>query len=238
MSDRHLRPTGEPGLLNVHAFLAASRVNGPGARAVVWTQGCRRRCPGCCNPDTHDHRPRRLVAPAKLAERVATVEGIEGLTVSGGEPFEQPAAVAAHCRQVSRRGLSVMVFTGQTYEQLRASDDPAVGALLGQIDILVDGPFVRRLAQTHLAWRGSSNQRVRFLTDRYGPKSLAAPGATEVEARLDPKAAVTITGFPERTDLAALAAALQADHGIVLQDALGDREGHEHPRSRHPASSA
>ena len=74
-------------LLNVHAVVDVSYANGPGSRTVVWTQGCSRRCPGCSNPTTHSHKSRIMVDPQQLAEFVITVDGIEGITVTGGELY-------------------------------------------------------------------------------------------------------------------------------------------------------
>jgi len=204
-------------LLNLHAVLPVSHANGPGARTVVWTQGCSLRCPGCSNPLTHSHKPRILVKPQQLAKSITAVPDIEGLTVTGGEPFEQAAAVGRLCRLVRKSGLSVMVFTGWTYESICQSDDQRVRDLLGQIDILVDGPFIKRLAEEKLLWRGSSNQQIRFLTDRYSPDVLQ-DSHTQVEAVLKQGAkGVLMTGFPDDFDIAVLTTRLSAEAGIVLE---------------------
>ena len=203
--------------LNVHAILRVSCANGPGARAVVWTQGCRLRCPGCCNPLTHSHRPRTLMEPKRLADHILSIPDIEGLSVSGGEPFEQAPAVARLCRAVRGGGLSVLVFTGRTYEFIRRSPSTAVKELLSQVDILVDGPFSQRLADSRLLWRGSSNQCIRFLTSRYGPEVLETCSQPQVEAQFAAGQAMGITGFPEPSDLDVLARRLREDEGILLE---------------------
>ncbi len=161
----------------------------------------------------------------RFAISVALIEIIVGAVagnaipwVTGGEPFEQPEAVGILCRKVRRRGLSVMVFTGWTYERICRSQDWAVSTLLGQIDILVDGPFIQRLADPGLIWRGSRNQRILFLTDRYCPQTVARGQAPQVEARFSASAAVGITGFPEPQDLSALAGRLEGA-GITLEPA-------------------
>lgn len=152
-------------LLNVHAVVPVSYANGPGARAVVWTQGCSLRCPGCNNPLTHSYKPRIRVGPQQLADSILTIPGIEGITVTGGEPFEQPVAVGHLCQAVKKTNLSVMVFTGWTYKSIRQSRGQVVKDLLKQIDVLVDGPFIQHLADKDLLWRGSGNQQIRFLTE-------------------------------------------------------------------------
>ena len=80
--------------LNVSATLPLSHANGPGCRAVIWVRGCSLGCAGCYNPDTHLHTPKHLVPASELAEWASSIKGIEGLTFSGGEPFEQAGAVA------------------------------------------------------------------------------------------------------------------------------------------------
>jgi len=209
-------------ILNVHAVLPSSCANGPGVRAVVWTQGCSRQCPGCRNPLTHSHEPRTLVEPDQLAEAIAAIPGVEGLTVSGGEPFEQASAVARLCKIVRQSGLSVMVFTGWTYQGIRSSKDKAVKRLLTQVDILVDGPFIRELADPKLRWRGSSNQKVWFLTDRYGPEVLDSADHTQLEVRLDAAGPLQITGFADDADLGLLAHRLAAEAGILLTATAND----------------
>jgi len=204
-------------VLNVHAVLPVSYANGPGARAVVWTQGCDLDCPGCGNPQTHSHSPRILVDPGELADYILSLPHIEGLTVSGGEPFEQAAAVGRLCRMVRKEGLSVMVFTGWTYADIFRSHNPAVRNLLRQIDLLVDGPFVRRLADKDLLWRGSSNQQIRLLTNRYGPDVLRTNRQPRVEGQLMSGATLHITGFPDESDVAMLAERLAAETGILLE---------------------
>lgn len=212
IKDKTFRP-----LLNIHAFLPVSYANGPGARAVVWTQGCFLRCPGCSNPLTHSHRPRILVDPEQLASSILAIQGIEGLTVSGGEPFEQAPAVGHLCRAVREGGLSVMVFTGWRYESICQYHDRTAKSLLKQIDILVDGPFIQHLADRHLLWRGSHNQKIRFLTDRYGPDALETGFLSQVEGQLTSGAPLQITGFPEQSDLDMLTTCLAADSGILLE---------------------
>ena len=80
--------------LNVADIQLRSRVNGPGLRSVIWVQGCTRGCPGCFNPHTHPHDPRHLLDPEALAQRLMRVPDTDGITLSGGEPFEQAAACA------------------------------------------------------------------------------------------------------------------------------------------------
>jgi anaerobic ribonucleoside-triphosphate reductase activating protein len=152
--------------INLSQFVPCSYVNGPGARAVVWVQGCPIRCPGCFNPHTHSFKPRQLVTVNELARRILEHSGIEGVTYSGGEPFAQAAALAQLSECLRAEGLSIVSYSGYTIEALRASRDQAKRSLLDLLDILIDGPFIQA-QRADLLWRGSTNQRVHFLTDRY-----------------------------------------------------------------------
>jgi anaerobic ribonucleoside-triphosphate reductase activating protein len=175
--------------LNVAHWISASRVNGPGERFVLWLQGCALRCPGCWNPDTWSHGPRRIVSARDVLDLIG--DNIEGITLSGGEPFEQAEALVPLLDAVRARGLSVMVFTGHTLDELTGV---AAEAMMARCDVLVTGRYVAARRSLDLVWRGSSNQRVHFLTERYGGKDM--PTSAEVEVHLDADGSLEVTGFP------------------------------------------
>lgn len=137
---------------------------GPGRRYAVWVSGCHRNCPGCIAPDSHDMTRGTPVDADALAWEIL-LSGAEGLTISGGEPFLQAAALAQMVQTVrQKRDLGVIVYTGFTYEELCRMPDAQ--PLLEQTDLLIDGPYIREL-DDGLSLRGSSNQRVIPLTERY-----------------------------------------------------------------------
>jgi anaerobic ribonucleoside-triphosphate reductase activating protein len=175
-------------IVRVHATEPRSRANGPGARFVVWFQGCTLGCAGCFNPATHDREGNDRDVDELLAEIVAT-RGITGLSLSGGEPFQQPAAAAALLAGARAAGLSTLAFSGYTLGELRAQ--PAAAAALADLDVLIDGRYVaaERLGD---GLRGSTNQRIQLLTARH---TLAEVEATPVaEIRISPKGEVILTG--------------------------------------------
>lgn len=143
-----------------------SIANGPGERFVVWVQGCPFRCPGCYNPAFLPFEGGEEMTVDALESEILRVRGIDGVTFSGGEPMAQAAALAALSERLRMRGLSVICFTGYTHEALLRMNDPAIGAFLREIDLLIDGPYVERW-RTNLRWRGSSNQRLLRLTTRF-----------------------------------------------------------------------
>jgi anaerobic ribonucleoside-triphosphate reductase activating protein len=178
--------------LRVNGFLPHSRANGPGLRAVLWVQGCSLACPGCFNPETHSFAGGRLVSPDDLFRKIVTLEGgIEGITVSGGEPFQQRRPLLdLLCRVRRETALSVLVFTGFTWDEVRTM--PEAEALLACIDVLIAGRYD---ASRHLAraLRGSANKTVHFLTQRYTPGDLETVPPAEVF--IAPGGEVRITGI-------------------------------------------
>lgn len=184
----------ESGALFLHACEQRSRANGPGVRFAIWFQGCSLGCPGCFNPDTHadDARGRRDAGDL-VAEILAQGDAIEGVSVSGGEPFEQPdgllALVCGLRRARTSDELSIIVFSGFTIEEVRAR--PLGQETLRYLDVLIDGRYVasERHAQQ---LRGSSNQRIHLLSDRYTTAEIEA--TPEAEIRIDGQGRVTLSG--------------------------------------------
>jgi anaerobic ribonucleoside-triphosphate reductase activating protein len=177
--------------LNVARWVARSAVNGPGERFVLWLQGCGLACPGCWNPETWSFAPRHLMDMEEAAALILGTPGIEGVTFSGGEPFAQAPALVPLARRIRAAGLSLMVFTGHELEELRGT---AARALLSEVDVLVTGRFVLAERDLTLAWRGSRNQRIHFLSRRYGDAD-ALPG-NQCELLLDEAGSAALTGFP------------------------------------------
>lgn len=155
--------------LSVSKLTPRTTVLGPGTRAVIWVRGCPLRCEGCLAPEDLDFEGGQVWQVDALARLLCALpEDISGVTFSGGEPMAQAAALAALVTEIRReRDWSVMAYSGFTIEHLRRGDSGQL-ALLAQLDILVDGPY---LVAKHasLLWRGSSNQRLHFLTDRHRP---------------------------------------------------------------------
>lgn len=177
--------------LNLARTLPRSAANGPGERFVVWVQGCPLGCAGCWNPDTWSFARRNVCEVADLSAAIRATQGIEGVTFTGGEPFAQARALAELGRALQESGLSVFVFTGYDLEELT---EDAHQALLGVTDVLVSGRFVQAERAGGLTWRGSRNQRVHFLTPRYGLVDMV--DVPEVEFHLGADGGLTVTGFP------------------------------------------
>ena len=182
-------------LLNVTRVMTASRTNGPGVRAAVWVQGCTLACPGCFNPQTHPHVRRRLEDPRRLGRWMAR-QAPDGISILGGEPFQQAAACALLAEAARAEGASVMVWTGYPWPWLRRSPLPAVKALLRHSDALVAGPYRQDLRTDGRGWRGSSNQEVVLLTDRFRQADMEPDDQVPVIEAFSDGTAVHWSGIP------------------------------------------
>lgn len=148
--------------IRLYGLVTDSIVDGPGFRTSIFTQGCPHHCPGCHNPGSHDFDAGTVYALDDVEAKFSKNPLLDGVTLTGGEPFCQAAACAELARRAHARGLNVWTYTGYTYEKLRdmAASDPDVSALLDATDVLVDGPFVLSERSLELDFRGSRNQRL------------------------------------------------------------------------------
>ena len=146
--------------LNIAGIVDDSIVDGDGCRLTVFVQGCHRRCHGCQNPETQPMEGGRRIDTADILAKVKANPLLAGVTFSGGEPFLQPAPLTKLARQAHARGLDVWSYTGFTLEDLLSRNNPAIDALLKEIDVLVDGRYEEKLRDLTLNFRGSANQRV------------------------------------------------------------------------------
>ena len=137
-----------------------SIVDGPGFRFTVFPPGCSHHCPGCHNPQTHDPSGGTEHTVEELLERMRSNPLTDGLTLSGGEPFEQPEDCLLLAQGAHESGLNVWSYTGYLFEFLRDQGTEAQKVLLREVDVLVDGPFLLDQRTLSLPWRGSRNQRV------------------------------------------------------------------------------
>lgn len=137
-----------------------SIVDGPGYRYTVFTQGCPHHCPGCHNPESHDFAGGKTVDTSLILKQVEQNPILDGITLSGGEPFCQAESCRHLAQEAHALGLNVWCYTGYTYDMLMKEADPGRMALLEQIDVLVDGPFILSQRSLELKFCGSRNQRL------------------------------------------------------------------------------
>jgi len=148
--------------LRIAGIEPESFVDGPGIRMTVFTQGCHHNCPGCQNPQTHDFNGGHFIEIDEILAMIDENPLLDGVTFSGGDPMDQAAALVPLAREIKDRGLSLVIFTGYTFEYLQQhwEETPAFLDLLAYADILIDGPFVMAKKSLELKFRGSSNQRI------------------------------------------------------------------------------
>lgn len=200
-------------------------VLGPGRRIGLWMQGCSIGCPGCVSQDTWAADAGHRVPLAEVlawCREVAQGQPLDGVTISGGEPFDQPEALAAlldglhHWRTTAGLDFDVLCYSGHPLARLEREH----GALLARLDALIPEPFVEKQPMTH-AWRGSANQPLVLLSER-GRQRYAAhqdtpaePGAKRMQVGLHGQR-VWWVGLPARGDLAALER-LCAERGLTFE---------------------
>jgi anaerobic ribonucleoside-triphosphate reductase activating protein len=192
--------------MRLHGKLERSLVNGPGERAVVWFQGCTLGCPGCWNPDTHDSFGGEDVNALDLAKWIAGIDGIEGVTFSGGEPMEQAEVLWQIMRIVNpiRPQLSFGMYTGYTQKELEAGKfaglttsnftKPQVWSVFVKpmLDWAKFGRY-NQLQPENTPLVTSKNQELVLFTDRYKLEDFPEQA---VEAHIDDNGFVQLTGFP------------------------------------------
>jgi anaerobic ribonucleoside-triphosphate reductase activating protein len=175
--------------LRIHGFEPASAANGPGTRAVVWVQGCTLGCVGCFNQETHA-RGGDEVGVDELFTRIRDLgDGIEGVTISGGEPLQQRQAVLGLLGRIrAETSLSAIVFTGYRWAEVTRMPDFA--RLSACVDLLLAGRY-EQAQRVGRGLRGSANKTVHTFTDRYMVDDLDAVPEAEVIIRADGRLVVT-----------------------------------------------
>jgi anaerobic ribonucleoside-triphosphate reductase activating protein len=150
--------------------------------------------------------PMVLTTPRLLVDWLVSLPDIEGITLSGGDPFDQPLEALAEFLETFRResSLSVLAYTGRLLSQLQGSGDRHIARCLRSIDVLIDGPYVEE-QNVGVGWRGSTNQRVHQLGPRPAGAEMVTTAARRLELRVSANGVVSLTGLPARGRGAGLA---------------------------------
>lgn len=200
-------------------------VLGPGTRLGIWLQGCSIGCKGCVSRDTWVRDPGREMTVAQLMtwSKQTTQDKLDGVTISGGEPFDQPAALGAlldaliFWRTQNKLDFDILCYSGHPYATLQKKHQK----LLDKLDALIPEPYIDAKPLTHL-WRGSSNQTLQLLSARGIAKYTPYLDATtddsnkRIQTMLD-GARMWYVGIPSRGDMAALETLCQS-RGVELAD--------------------
>lgn len=153
-------------MLNIYHYIASTKALGPYNRFALWVSGCEFNCPNCMTPDAQPLDSGKLININTLAEMIKNTKNIEGLTITGGEPFLQAKELNKLLDKIQELNLGVIVYTGYTKEKLVEKNDEQIDFLLSRIDLLIDGLYIHEL-NINDALKGSSNQVVHRLSNRY-----------------------------------------------------------------------
>jgi len=187
-------------LLNIAFTSIMHDLCGPGTRFVVWVQGCLNDCPDCIAPEWRKMVASRLISPVDLAAEASISGDFDGITISGGEPMLQAAGLAEFVRRIrGKKDVSVIVFTGYTIAELKIEPPGAgVGEFLDVIDVLIDGPY-DELRNDDKGLRGSTNQRIHYLTGRISKGSFDFEGVDrQAEVRIEDGGSILVLGTPPK----------------------------------------
>ncbi len=162
--------------LNLGNIEDCTTAMGPGKRMCIWVRGCTIGCKGCATPQYWSADPIGLTQVGAVIQRLHASHAqheLEGMSFSGGEPFEQARALKLIAQSARALGLSTLSWSGYTLDYLTSPRAPDGSAeLLRELDVLIDGAYVQALNTEVLPLRGSTNQTIHFLTDRYLPKDI------------------------------------------------------------------
>lgn len=151
--------------MNVARILYPVEVLGPGKRLGIWVCGCRRGCKGCSNPELWVQKPEYEVTVEdimSLVSRISDLHKIDGFTISGGEPMDQPEGLSQLITQLSAYSKDILIYTGYRIDELKKREDPATNIILSRAAVLIDGEY-REEENMDVLLRGSSNQRIHIL---------------------------------------------------------------------------
>lgn len=194
---------------------------GPGRRVGIWLQGCSIRCPGCISADTWAAAQGQTTTEAVVDAILPWLPDAEGITVSGGEPFDQPEALKVLLRELRHLSpVDILIYSGYPFDALSGwlRENP------GLIDVLISEPYDESAAQT-LALRGSDNQRIHFLTElgwtRFASFDRpAVPDDRRFDVMFDADGTIWLAGIPARDDIRRLRDAMRAlGHEVVFSEA-------------------
>jgi anaerobic ribonucleoside-triphosphate reductase activating protein len=176
--------------------LACTKALGPYSRFAIWVQGCLKRCPGCISKDSQPLDGGYEAETTTLGETIISTPDIEGITISGGEPFLQSEALVDLVNRVKlKMNVGVIVYTGNNFEEIENDE------LTKLCDVIIDGEYIENL-NDGLSLRGSSNQNIHLITKRYenAVKNLYGAQGRKTELHLREDETILV-GIPDKQNL-------------------------------------
>jgi len=191
--------------MNIRGY-GLSKVNGPGNRFVLWTQGCSKGCSECFNPETWSKNIYKELSPTQIFELIKNFE-VDGVTISGGDPLEQEDELLELLMLLSTIRLSkgVILFSGFTRAEI--SSNIIRESCLRYIDVLIDGRYEKNL-KVDFSLRGSSNQEFYFFSNKVSMSELVFDQEIEISCW---EGNIMMTGFPN------ISRKILKDLGVILK---------------------
>ncbi len=181
--------------MNISHLEEYSFIYGPGCRYIIWVQGCSIKCKGCWNKEMWSFKQKNDITIDQLLDKILKEkEFVEGITILGGEPFDQYSELLQLLILLQKEDLSVIVYTGYEKEELIAQQYTAA---FKHIDILISGRYDENFRTLQAGLIGSSNQKINFLSNKYNLSNLTA--TNEVEISINPSGKINIYGYPDET---------------------------------------
>lgn len=191
---------------------------GPGKRIGIWFQGCSLRCKGCLSPDTWHVKDNSITVEQLLEQITEWLPLADGITISGGEPFEQPEALSALVRGIKQRtDVDILVYSGYQWGDI----EERVLQMTPYIDALISEPFKVELSQTQML-KGSDNQQLHMLTPLGEARFTSYQRPTTQEDKVldlafDETGRLFLAGVPERDDMQRLRSLIEQQDQSLQQ---------------------
>ncbi len=177
--------------INIAHIEPESYIYAPGKQFVIWVQGCGLHCRGCWNTEMWDFEPKHLIEIDKLVEQIDNTPELDGVTILGGEPFDQLEPVFQLSLIIKERGLGLTIYTGYEIDELT---NPIQKKILQHTDLIHTGRYIQSKRNIDLQWTGCENKKTIFLTDFYQQK---IDNANYCEIQINAEGEITLLGFPE-----------------------------------------
>ena len=188
--------------LRIYDIIDDTTVEGPGHRTCIFLQGCLKHCYKCNSPQTWPLEDGSKVTIRQLADRILNNKKIEGVTFSGGEPLLQASNLYKLAKILKKNNLSIVLFTGYSYELIKKVNNASWNNLISLTDILITGEFIYLERTTDKLWVGSSNQEHHFLTDRYNDvKNNMKKYKNKIEIRFKKDGTLIVNGMADNEEI-------------------------------------
>lgn len=188
--------------MRIHRIIEKTKAEGPGTRLCVWVQGCGHMCKGCYAKATWNAESGIEMDSLDLAHLVRKNRSvIDGITLLGGEPFDQASELLPAAMAAKESSLNVIAFSGYFYEELIEKSDCL--KLLEYVDLLIDGPYVEEKRDFSRPLVGSKNQRFIYLSDQISKQDMEAY-KNQVELRIGTDGNLHLNGMTDFSELSGI----------------------------------